>query len=115
MYVFVCMMTVDYEKEHARECYEGRCFFYDKSWLRKTLREKRLLSIMKGDVPLSGLFAPLGPSLIVSGAKKMRKNNPTEHFFSELDNEQLNIHEKKFDTARKSPLIEALGIQGHKK
>ena len=76
----------------------------------KTLREKRLLSIMKGDVPLSGLFAPLGPSLIVSGAKKMRKNNPTEHFFSELDNEQLNIHEKKSDTACKSPLIEALGI-----
>ena len=54
---------------------------------------------MKGDVPLSGLFAPLGPSLIVSGAKNMRKNNPTEHFFSELDNEQLNIHEKKSDTA----------------
>ena len=54
---------------------------------------------MKGDVPLSGLFAPLGPSLIVSGAKKMRKNNPTEHFSSELDNEQLNIHEKKSDTA----------------
>ena len=111
-YVFACMMTVNYKKEHARESHEGKGLFFLFLWwdlITKKPLERR--DRYEGRCASFRSLRSTWPESHCLWCKKMRKkNNPAAHFSLSW---AMNIREKKLIKiwyCMHVPFDKALGI-----